>query len=143
MIGTINTTQIICREMLKQKYGNIINVGSIYSLLAPNPMLYDFGKQDDIYKPVDYVVSKSFIPNFTRYIAACYSKKNIRCNAIAPHGIYNSQNKDFLDNFAKLSPSGRMCDKKELDGPFLFLASDASSYMNGETIVLDGGWSVY
>jgi NAD(P)-dependent dehydrogenase (short-subunit alcohol dehydrogenase family) len=141
MIGTINITQFVCKQMLKQGYGNIVNVGSIYSLLAPNKKLYNFGEEEVLFKPVDYVVSKSFIPNFTRYIAACYSGKNIKCNAIAPHGVYNNQDKEFVQNFSELSPIGRMCEKKELEGPFLFLVSDASSYLNGVTIVLDGGWS--
>jgi NAD(P)-dependent dehydrogenase (short-subunit alcohol dehydrogenase family) len=143
MIGTINITQYVCRQMLKQGNGNIINVASIYSLIAPNQYLYDFGDGKNYYKPIDYVVSKSFLPNFTRYIATLYAKFNIRCNAIAPHGVFNNHKKAFLNNFSKLSPMKRMCRKEELDGPFLFLASDASSYMTGETIVLDGGWSAW
>jgi NAD(P)-dependent dehydrogenase (short-subunit alcohol dehydrogenase family) len=127
--------------MLNQQYGNIINVASIYSIIAPNNSLYDFGDCDKLFKPVDYVVSKSFIPNFTRFIATLYAKDNIRCNAIAPHGIINNHETQFIQNFSKLSPMGRMCNKEELDGPFLFLSSDASSYMTGETIILDGGWS--
>jgi 2-deoxy-D-gluconate 3-dehydrogenase len=141
MIGTIRITQKICRQMLKQGYGNIINVASIYSLIAPNQELYDFGKKGKFFKPIDYIVSKSFIPNFTRYIATLYAKEKIRCNAIAPHGIYNNHEQEFVENFSKLSPIGRMCDINEIDGSFLFLASEASSYMNGETLVLDGGWS--
>ncbi len=129
--------------MLQQKAGNIINVASTYSLVAPNQSLYDFGDGDFSYKPVDYVLSKSFIPNFTRYLATLYAKENIRCNAIVPHGIEQGHDQKFIHNFSKLSPLGRMCDKDELTGPFTFLASDASSYMTGSLLVVDGGWTAW
>jgi NAD(P)-dependent dehydrogenase (short-subunit alcohol dehydrogenase family) len=142
MLGTIQMTQAVCKVMLEQKRGVIINVGSIYSTVAPNQNLYDFGDVK-MFKPVDYVVSKSFIPNFTRYIATFYAKDGIRCNAIAPHGVFDGHDEEFLKNFEKLSPIGRMCEKEELHGPFLFLASDESSYMNGTTLILDGGWTAW
>ena len=129
--------------MLKQGYGNIINVASTYSLVSPNQKLYDFGDGTIQYKPVDYIVTKSFIPNFTKYLATFYASDNIRCNAIAPHGIFNDHDEKFLQNFAALSPIGRMADKKEMTGPFTFLASDASSYMTGTTLVVDGGWTAW
>ena len=140
LIGTIEITQKVCAVMLKQNEGNIINVGSIYSIVSPNQNLYKF-KDKRLYKPVDYVASKSFIPNFTRYLASFYAENNIRCNAIAPHGIYNEHDESFIENFKKYSPIGRMCDIDEIEGAFIFLASEASSYMTGSTLVLDGGWS--
>jgi len=96
-----------------------------------------------MYKPVDYIVSKSFIPNFTRYVATFYAKKNIRCNAIAPHGVFNNHDSKFLNNFSKLSPIGRMCEVDELFGTFRFLASNESEYMTGSTLVIDGGWTAW
>lgn len=141
LIGTVIITQVLCRQMLKQKKGNIINVASTYSIVAPNQDLYDFGEGISNYKPVDYIASKSFIPNFTRYLATFYSKEGIRSNAIVPHGIFNNHPKEFLNNWSKLSPLGRMCNREELNGPFTFLASDASSYMTGSVIVVDGGWT--
>lgn len=143
MLGTISVTQAACRQMLKQGYGNIINVGSVYSVIAPNPSLYAQSGKPASFKPVDYVASKSFIPNFTRYLAANYAGRKIRCNAIAPHGVYDGHADDFMQSFARLSPEGRMCEIHELDGPFVFLASDASSYLNGITIVYDGGWTAW
>ncbi|MGR0480684.1 MAG: SDR family oxidoreductase [Candidatus Electronema sp. V4] len=143
MLGMIQVTQAVCRQMLKQKQGNIINVASSYSLVAPNQQLYDFGEGTQTFKPVDYVATKSFIPNFTRYLATLYARDNIRCNAIAPHGIFNGHDEKFLKNFSRLSPVGRMCDKSEINGAFLFLASDASSYVTGTTLVLDGGWTAW
>ena len=141
LIGTVLITQIMCRQMLKQKKGNIINVASTYSLVAPNQSLYDFGEGISNFKPVDYIASKSFIPNFTRYLATFYSKEGIRCNAIVPHGIYNNHSNEFLKNWSKLSPIGRMCNREELNGPFTFLASEASSYMTGSILNVDGGWT--
>lgn len=143
MLGMIQVTQAVCRQMLKQKQGNIINVASSYSLVAPNQQLYDFGEETQTFKPVDYVATKSFIPNFTRYLATLYARDNIRCNAVAPHGIFNGHDEKFLKNFSRLSPLGRMCDKSEINGAFLFLASDASSYVTGTTLVLDGGWTAW
>jgi NAD(P)-dependent dehydrogenase (short-subunit alcohol dehydrogenase family) len=143
LTGTIRITQAVCRQMLQQGHGNIINVASTYSLVAPNQQLYDYGEGEIRYKPVDYIATKSFVPNFTRYIATFYAREGIRCNAIVPHGIYNDHEEKFLRNFSKYSPLGRMCDRSELDGPFIFLASDASSYMTGSVMVVDGGWTAW
>jgi len=143
LIGTVIITQVVCRQMLKQKQGNIINVASTYSVVAPNQNLYDFGDGISNYKPVDYIASKSFIPNFTRYLATFYAQDGIRCNAIVPHGIFNNHPEAFLKNWSKLSPMGRMCNREELNGPFSFLASDASSYMTGSVLNVDGGWTAW
>ena len=143
LIGTIIITQIVCRQMLKQGSGNIINVASTYSVVAPNQSLYDYGEGVENYKPIDYIASKSFIPNFTRYLATFYAKEGIRCNAIVPHGIFNNHPKAFLKNWSQLSPIGRMCNREELNGPFTFLASDGSSYMTGAILNVDGGWTAW
>lgn len=143
LIGTVLITQVVCRQMLKQGHGNIINVASTYSLVAPNQSLYDYGSGVSQFKPVDYIASKSFIPNFTRYLATFYARNKIRCNALVPHGIYNNHPEPFLKNWERLSPMGRMCERDELNGPFTFLASDASSYMTGSVISVDGGWTAW
>lgn len=143
LTGTILITQHACRQMILQNSGNIINVASTYSLVAPNQQLYNFGDDSTRFKPVDYVASKSFVPNFTRYVATFYTGKNIRCNAIAPHGIANNHSEQFVANFKALSPLQRMCDKNELIGSFTFLASDASSYMTGAMLTIDGGWTAW
>ena len=143
LTGTVIMTQAACRQMLVQGSGNIINVASTYSVVAPNQSLYDFGEGISNFKPIDYIASKSFIPNFTRYIATFYAVNNIRCNAIVPHGIYNNHPEEFLINFSKMSPLGCMCNREELEGPFLFLASNASSYMTGSTLMVDGGWTAW
>ncbi|MDA3616035.1 SDR family oxidoreductase [Polluticaenibacter yanchengensis] len=143
LTGTIIITQVVCRQMLAQKSGNIINVASTYSIVSPNQNLYDYGNGVSQFKPIDYIASKSFIPNFTRYIATFYAQDGIRCNAIVPHGIENNHAEPFVKNFSKMSPLGRMCDREELTGPFGFLASEASSYMTGSTLMVDGGWTAW
>jgi len=144
LTGMIRMTQLACRQMLKQGFGNIINIASTYSMVAPNQSLYDFGDGEEIrFKPIDYIATKSFVPNFTRYIATFYAKEGIRCNAIVPHAIFNNHAEKFTRNFAKLSPLGRMSQSSELEGPFLLLASDASSYMTGSILTVDGGWTAW
>lgn len=143
LTGTILITQLACRQMIRQSSGNIINVASTYSVVAPNQNLYDDGDGNQKFKPVDYIASKSFIPNFTRYLSTFYARQGIRCNAIVPHGIFNDHAEPFLKNFAALSPLGRMCNREELIGPFTFLASDASSYMTGSLLTVDGGWTAW
>jgi NAD(P)-dependent dehydrogenase (short-subunit alcohol dehydrogenase family) len=141
--GTFNVTQSICTQMLKQKSGNIILTASTYSLVGPNNELYDQPSGNPMVKPVDYVATKSFIPNYTRYLATYYAIQGIRVNCIAPHGVENENPEWFKENFAKMSPMGRMSSAAELNGPFIFLASDASSYMTGSTLVVDGGWTAW
>jgi NAD(P)-dependent dehydrogenase (short-subunit alcohol dehydrogenase family) len=143
LTGTVIMTQYACRQMLAQGAGHVVNVASTYSLVAPNQSLYDFGDGVQQFKPIDYIASKSFIPNFTRYVATFYAREGIRCNAIVPHGILNNHDDAFLANFARLSPLGRMCNREELIGPFTFLASDASSYMTGSILTVDGGWTAW
>ncbi|MDY0027863.1 MAG: SDR family oxidoreductase [Candidatus Humimicrobiaceae bacterium] len=142
--GTVKITKEVVKNMLKNKKGNIINVTSTYAIVAPDQRLYKKpGEENQTYKPVDYIITKSFIPGFTRYLAALYAKDGIRVNTIAPHGVYNNHDTDFVKRFSERSPLGRMCDLKELRGPFIFLASDASSYMTGSILVVDGGWSIW
>lgn len=146
LLGAVNVAQVICEYFIKNKVaGNIVNVASIYSIASPNLALYNnnlsSNKQNN--KPMDYVISKSSIPNLTRYIATNYGKKNIRSNCLVPHGIQNFHKKDFIKRFSKLSPMGRMSDVNEVVGPIIFLSTKASSYMTGATLVIDGGWSAW
>jgi NAD(P)-dependent dehydrogenase (short-subunit alcohol dehydrogenase family) len=142
--GLLRVTQEAARRMLSQKRGNIINVPSTYALVAPNQALYrEPGRDRQTYKPVDYVATKSMVPNLTRYLATLYARDGIRCNCVVPHGVFNDHPRAFQDRFAELSPIGRMCDVGELRGPFVFLASDASSYMTGAVLVVDGGWTAW
>ena len=142
--GVFKITQSVSKHMKKNRSGNIILTASTYSLVSPNPNLYkDTNSKIKISKPIDYVASKSIIPNYTRYLATHLSKNGIRANYVVPHGIENKNPQWFKDNFAKLSPLNRMCNVNELCGPYVFLASKASSYINGASLVVDGGWTAW
>lgn len=142
--GTFVVIQEMVKAMLKGEGGNIITVASTYSLVSPNQNLYrEEGREGQLFKPIDYVATKSMIPNMTRYLATFYGRKGIRVNCCVPHGIYNNHAEAFVDRFAHYSPMGRMCSPEEIAGPFIFLASDASSYMTGSILVVDGGWTAW
>jgi len=146
LIGTINMSQIFCKYFIKNKIaGNIINVASVYSIVAPNLGLYNKNLSSINYKnkPMDYVISKSSIPNLTRFIATNYGRKKIRSNCVVPHGIKNFHKKDFVKKYSDLSPLGRMSDVSEIIGPIVFLSTKASSYMTGATLIIDGGWTAW
>lgn len=146
LLGAINLAQIFCEYFIKNKVaGNIVNVASTYSIVSPNLALYNkkLSLKKLTNKPMDYVISKSSIPNLTRYIATNYGRKNIRSNCLVPHGIKNLHKKNFVKSFSKLSPMGRMSDANEFVGPIIFLSSNASSYMTGATLIVDGGWTVW
>ena len=107
LLGTINISQIFCEYFVKNKIkGNIINIASTYSIVAPNIALYNknLSSIKKMNKPMDYVISKSSIPNLTRYIATNYGRQNIRANCLVPHGIKNQHKKDFIKKYSNLSP---------------------------------------
>ena len=146
LLGTINISQILCEYFVKNKVsGNIINVASIYSIVAPNLALYNKNLSSNNLKnkPMDYVLSKSSIPNLTKFIATNYGRQKIRSNCLVPHGIKNLHKKDFIKKYSNLSPLGRMSDVKEIIGPIIFLSTPASSYMTGANLIIDGGWTAW
>ena len=122
--------------------GSIINVSSDLGIIAPNQNLY---KKDGIIdklqsvKPVTYSVVKHGINGLTKYISTYWADKNVRCNSICPGGVFNNQPEEFLEKVSKLIPLGRMAKKEELNGIIIYLLSDASSYVNGSIINIDGG----
>ncbi len=120
--GVFKITQSVSKHMKKNRSGNIILTASTYSLVSPNPNLYkDTNSKTKISKPIDYVASKSIIPNYTRYLATHLSKNGIRANYVVPHGVENKNPQWFKDNFAKLSPLNRMCNVNEYVVPMFFL----------------------
>ena len=140
LTGAFLCTQLFGTKMSKQKKGgNIINISSDLGIIAPDQRLYD---HTSFRKPVSYSVIKSGIIGMTKYTASYWAKKKIRCNALAPGGIFNNQNKIFLSKIKKLIPMNRMAKINEYNKTILFLASDASSYITGSIIVADGGRSI-
>jgi len=143
--GTFICCQVIGADMAKRGKGSIINISSIYGLLSPCQDIYDFKRKhgEVFFKPISYSISKSAILNLTRYLATYWAKKGVRVNTVTPAGIFNNQSDEFLDAYCARVPMGRMADANELVGAIVYLSSDASSYVTGSNLVVDGGWSAW
>jgi len=138
--GTFLTCQIIGGWMAEQGGGCIVNMPSVYSLVAPNQGLY---KGTNMGCPASYSASKGGVEALSRYLAAYWAPKGVRVNMITPHGVWNHHEKQFMDNFAELIPLARMSNNDEVAGALLYLLSDASSFVTGHNLVVDGGWTVW
>jgi NAD(P)-dependent dehydrogenase (short-subunit alcohol dehydrogenase family) len=143
--GTFLCCQAVGRAMAQERRGSIVNVSSVYGLLSPVQDLYAFRRErgETFVKPVAYSVSKSAVLNLTRYLATYWAKDGVRVNTLTLSGVWNDQPQEFLDAYAARSPMGRMLDAREALGAVVFLASDASSYVTGSNVVVDGGWSAW
>lgn len=143
--GTLLACQVIGSRMAKAGRGSIVNVSSIYGMLSPVQELYDFrrGGGETFFKPVAYSVSKSALYNLTRYLATYWAKAGVRVNTLTLAGVWNDQPPEFLSVYSARMPLGRMAEAREVVGPVVFLASDASSYVTGANVVVDGGWSAW
>ena len=143
--GAFLTSQVIGGAMAREGRGSIVNVSSIYGLLSPVQDLYAFRRErgDTFVKPVAYSVSKSAILNLTRYLATYWAKAGVRVNTLTLAGVWNDQPPEFLDAYNARAPMGRMLEAREVLGAVVFLASDASSYVTGSNLVVDGGWSAW
>ena len=131
LVGTFLMTQAVGRRMvLAKKSGSIINIGSIYGMA--------------FIKPVAYSAAKSGIYNLTRYCATYWGKQGIRVNTFTPSGVFrDTQDKEFQANYCNRMPVGRMAQADEYNGAIIFLASNASKYMTGSNLVMDGGWTAW
>jgi NAD(P)-dependent dehydrogenase (short-subunit alcohol dehydrogenase family) len=143
LTGMFLCTQAVVQPMLTQGKGAIVNICSTYGLVGPDQRIYQRPGQPQQYKPVYYSVTKSGVLGFTRYLATYYAGKGIRVNALTPGGVYNNHDEIFERNYAARTVIGRMADRDEMNGALLYLASDASSYMTGSNLVVDGGWTAW
>jgi NAD(P)-dependent dehydrogenase (short-subunit alcohol dehydrogenase family) len=143
--GALLSCQVVGGAMAREGRGSIVNVSSVYGLLSPVQDLYEFrrARGETFFKPVAYSVSKSAVLNLTRYLATYWAKAGVRVNTLTLAGVFNDQDAAFLEAFAERSPMGRMLDAEEALGALVFLASDASSYVTGSNVVVDGGWSAW
>lgn len=138
--GLFIVTQAVAQQMIKQKRGVIINTGSIYGMVSPHPGIY---ASKHLCPPLVYATTKSAMYNFTRYLATYLAPYHIRVNIFTPGGLLDNQEKRFVKNYCKRTPLNRMANKEDYRGPILFLASDASRYMTGANLVVDGGWTCW
>jgi len=141
--GMFLSCQVFGAAMASKKKGSIINVSSIYGLVSPDQSLYEYRRQkgEAFYKPVAYSASKSGVLNLTKYLAAYWGKSNLRVNSLIIAGVFNNQDQDFLDQYCQRMPLGRMANADEYNGSIIYLASEASSYMTGSNLIIDGGWT--
>ena len=142
LTGAFLCSQVFGTEMARRRSGVIVNVASDLALIGPDQRLYRReGLPDDRQpvKPVTYSVVKSGLLGLTRYLATYWADSRVRVNAISPGGVYDQQAPEFVAKLASLIPMGRMAAVDEYQGAILFLVSDASSYMTGANLVVDGG----
>ncbi len=143
LTGVFLCCQAAIPPMVKQGKGVIINLSSIYGITAPDQRLYRQQGKPPQYKPAYYPVTKAGILGLTAYLAAAYGEKNIRVNALSPGGVYNHHDEEFVRSYSARTMLRRMANKDDLNGALLFLASDASAYMTGANLIVDGGWSAW
>lgn len=143
--GTFLCCQVFGGEMATKGEGSIINISSIYGLGSPQQDIYAYKRKagQAWYKPAPYALTKSGILNLTRYLATYWAKKGVRVNTLSPAGIFNNQDAEFLQEYEKRIPIGRMAKEDEMNGAIIFLASNASSYMTGSNLIVDGGWTAW
>lgn len=148
LTGTFLMCQAVGARMVeKGKGGSIINIGSIYGMVSPVQDIYAYKEERTgipFIKPVAYSAAKSGLYNLTRYLATYWGRKGIRVNTLTPSGVWRStQDETFQANYCKRMPMGRMAREDEYNGTIIYLASDASKYMTGANVVVDGGWTAW
>jgi NAD(P)-dependent dehydrogenase (short-subunit alcohol dehydrogenase family) len=143
--GTFLCCQVVGGRMAAEGRGSIVNVSSVYGMLSPVQDLYEFRRRrgEEFFKPIAYSVSKSALYNLTRYLATYWAKSGVRVNTLTLAGVWNEQPQEFLEAYTARMPLGRMAEAREVVGPVVFLASDASSYVTGANLVADGGWTAW
>ncbi|MDJ0804342.1 MAG: SDR family oxidoreductase [Desulfobacterales bacterium] len=143
-LGLFLVTQIFGQPMVDAGRGSIINIGSLYASVAPDSRFYDHIQSDPPFlKPPAYGASKAAVVNLTRYLATLWASSGVRVNALSPGGVLGGQDDDFKRKFCARVPMGRMATEDDLRGPLLFLASEASAYVTGTELVVDGGFTAW
>ena len=142
LTGSLNCSIVFGHIMADNNKGVILNISSDLSTIAPDQRLYNDNKEYSIVKPISYSVVKTGLIGMTKYLSTYWHHKNIRVNALSPGGVYNNHDKKFYNKIKKLIPLNRMASIDEYKGAIQFLCTDASSYMTGQNIVIDGGRTI-
>lgn len=144
LVGTFQAIQTFGPAMVRARRGSIINIGSLYAGVAPDQRLYDHLASDPPFlKPPAYGASKAGVVNLTRYFAALWAPHGVRVNALSPGGVFAGQDDAFRAKYEARVPMGRMAVPADLAGPVVFLASDASRYVTGIDLRVDGGFTAW
>jgi NAD(P)-dependent dehydrogenase (short-subunit alcohol dehydrogenase family) len=144
VFGTFQVTQIFGPAMAASGHGSIINIGSLYASVSPDQRFYDHLPMDPPFlKPPAYGASKAAVVNLTKYLATLWGPYGVRVNALSPGGVAGDQDAEFRRKFCERVPLGRMAEGDDLTGPLLFLASDASAYVTGIELRVDGGFTAW
>lgn len=138
MVGLFAMCKAFLPAMVERKRGSIINIASIFGVVANDPGMYT---GTEMKQPPDYTFVKGGMINFTRYMANYYGKQGVRANCICPGGYANDQAEPFVSRYAERVPVGRMMANEDIKGAVVFLASDASEYVTGTSLMVDGGWT--
>lgn len=143
-LGLFLVTQVFGARMIGEGRGSIINIGSLYAGVSPDQRFYDHIQSDPPFlKPPAYGASKAAVVNLTRYLATLWAPHGVRVNALSPGGVLSDQDQEFKRKFCLRVPLGRMATAQDLRGPLLFLASQASSYVTGIELIVDGGFTAW
>ena len=138
MVGLFTMCKVFVSGMVEKGKGSIINISSIYGVVANDPTIY---VGTDMKQPPDYTYVKGGMINFTRYIANYFGKQGVRANCICPGGYMAEQISPFYENYTERCPMGRLLDNEDIKGAVVYLASDASVYVTGTELMVDGGWT--
>ena len=140
LTGALLCTQAVGKQMVEQGGGVILNIGSVYGVVACDQRIYGNSR---INSSIAYATTKSGLVNFTRYLASYWQGKNIRVNCLSPGGVFNNQNPEFLENYVYKTMLKRMASLDDLGSAVLYLVSDASSWVTGTNLVVDGGFTAW
>lgn len=144
--GVFLACQVFGEAMAKAGKGSIINIGSTYGMVSPDHRIYEYKARNGgnpFFKPVVYSASKSALVNFTKYLSVYWAESGVRTNLLVLGGVFNHQDDKFLEGYCARVPMGRMANEDEYNGTVIFLMAEASSYMTGASIMIDGGWTAW